>query len=384
MKSWGRLCVVGLCAGIFSVLTGCASVTHGTTQSVKIHTVAADGKTPVEGADCRLSNDKGEARVLSGQTVQVRRSGGNLAIQCAHPDHEPATGQAVSHVNVGLVGNVLIGGVIGVAIDAGTGAGFNYPDWLRLVFGEHRLYDRIAANSGGPAEGTRVGSAVQVVSNMPPSPTVPVSVAAQVSPAPGVAPKIETPATAAAPLKMTDPLRPGDALEYALTDRFTGRSSRVVYQLDRIVNGELIFNSGGRIERSDGEIVSISAPIGGVFDTSTPPGGWMRKNPAPGMSWAANYMSTGSSKLRHDIEARVVGEETLRIDDTPFKVTQIAYKGWIFGTTTGATGAPPTGVEFKATAWYSADLGRVVRFDSNYQQGLLMANESIQLVRVLR
>jgi predicted lipid-binding transport protein (Tim44 family) len=152
-RFWG-LCA---CAGVLSILTGCASVTHGTTQSIKIETLTPGGQV-VDGAECKVANDKGEALALSGQSVPVRRSGGNLSIHCTQAGQAPAGGQAVSRVNGGMVGNILIGGLIGVAIDAGNGSGFNYPSWMQLVFGEQRYFDRSAQQGDQAMPGVVLGT----------------------------------------------------------------------------------------------------------------------------------------------------------------------------------------------------------------------------------
>jgi hypothetical protein len=162
-RFWG-LCVG---AGVLSILTGCASVTHGTTQAVTIETLTPSGQT-VEGAECRLSNDKGDALGLSGQSVPVRRSGSNLSIHCTQEGQAPAVGSAVSRVNAGMVGNVLIGGAIGAAIDVGTGSGFNYPSWMQLVFGEERTFDRGTQQGDHPVAGVTVGTTTPLASAKPP------------------------------------------------------------------------------------------------------------------------------------------------------------------------------------------------------------------------
>lgn len=152
-RFWG-LCVG---AGVLSILTGCASVTHGTTQNVKIETLSPEGKV-VDGARCRVSNDRNDAVVRSGLTLPVRRSGENLSIECTQAGLPPARGQAISRANVGMVGNVMIGGVVGAVIDAGTGAGFNYPSWIRLMFGEVRSFDRSAQTGDDATVGMKIGT----------------------------------------------------------------------------------------------------------------------------------------------------------------------------------------------------------------------------------
>jgi hypothetical protein len=153
-RFWG-LCA---CTGMLSILTGCASVTHGTTQSIKIETLTPAGQV-VDGAECKVANDKGDAIALSGESVPVRRSGGNLSIHCTQAGQAPAGGQAVSRVNGGMVGNILVGGLIGVAIDAGNGSGFNYPSWMQLVFGEERYFDRSAQQGDQAMAGVVLGTA---------------------------------------------------------------------------------------------------------------------------------------------------------------------------------------------------------------------------------
>ncbi|MBO9646088.1 MAG: hypothetical protein J7603_23505 [Pseudacidovorax sp.] len=156
MNTIVRVASMAASAGALCLATGCASVTHGAHQSVRIDTHTAAGEA-VKDADCRLSNDRSETAVRSGQTAEVRRSAGNLTIQCQHDGQPPASGQVISRVNAGMVGNVMIGGLIGVAIDSSTGAGFNYPSWVRLVFGEVRTFDRGNQTADQPELGLKIG-----------------------------------------------------------------------------------------------------------------------------------------------------------------------------------------------------------------------------------
>lgn len=203
-RFWG-LCVG---AGVLSILTGCASVTHGTTQNVKIETLSPEGKV-VDGARCRVSNDRNDAVVRSGQTLPVRRSGENLSIECTQAGLPPARGQAISRVNVGLVGNVMIGGLIGVAIDTGTGAGFNYPSWIRLIFGEVRSFDRTAQTGDEATVGMKIGT-----TEMAAAPAPKTAAALVPAPAPTAVPP-PPPSVAVAPAA---PARPAPAAPAAAPD----------------------------------------------------------------------------------------------------------------------------------------------------------------------
>ncbi|WP_354401520.1 hypothetical protein [Variovorax sp. OAS795] len=177
---------------------------------MKIETLSPAGKL-VDGARCRISNDRNDAEVRSGQTLSVRRSGENLGIECTQAGQPPARGQAISRANIGMVGNVMIGGVVGAAIDAGTGAGFNYPSWIQLTFGEVRSFDRSAQSGDQATAGMKIGttemeaapapkSAVAVVPAPAPAPAAvppPVSVARAAPAAP--APALAAPSPSAAP-----------------------------------------------------------------------------------------------------------------------------------------------------------------------------------------
>ncbi|MNR45782.1 hypothetical protein D3C85_1646710 [compost metagenome] len=75
----------------------------------------------------------------------------------------------------------------------------------------------------------------------------------------------------------------------------------------------------------------------------------------------------------------------MRVDGVELNVMRIGYEGWIFASST--TSLPLTGAStrFRGAAWYSPELGRVVRFEGEYQRGVSSgANESLELVRIQR
>ena len=205
-RFWG-LCVG---AGVLSILTGCASVTHGTTQNVKVETLSPEGKV-VDGARCRVSNDRNDAVVRSGLTLPVRRSGENLSIECTQAGQPPARGQAISRANVGLVGNVMIGGLVGVAIDTGTGAGFNYPSWIQLIFGEVRSFDRSAQTGDEATTGMKIGTTEMAAAPAP-------KTAAAPAPAPAPAPAVVAPPPPPVAVAPAAPVRPAPAAPPAAPD----------------------------------------------------------------------------------------------------------------------------------------------------------------------
>ncbi|QOF77934.1 hypothetical protein [Variovorax sp. 38R] len=178
---------------------------------MKFETLSPEGKV-VDGARCQVSNDRNDAVVRSGQTLPVRRSGENLSIECTQAGLPPARGQAISRVNVGLVGNVMIGGLIGVAIDTGTGAGFNYPSWIRLIFGEVRSFDRTAQTGDEATVGMKIGTTELAAAPAPKTAAAPVPGPA---PAPAAVAPPPPPPVAVAPAA---PARPAPAAPSAAPD----------------------------------------------------------------------------------------------------------------------------------------------------------------------
>ena len=109
---------------IFSFLAGCASITESKNQSMSVST------GEVTGAMCTLSNSKGSYYVNSTPgSVMVRNACDQLTVTCKKDGYvaaNPAAG-AVQDQSKGMAwGNILFGGLIGIAVDRQTGAGCTY------------------------------------------------------------------------------------------------------------------------------------------------------------------------------------------------------------------------------------------------------------------
>jgi hypothetical protein len=102
-------------------LPGCATVVQGTSQSVAIST------PPANGARCVVSSPAGSYTVTTPGNATVRRTGNDLDIACDKPGFQHATLKVAAHFNVPTPGNLLAGGIVGLGVDAVTGANFNYP-----------------------------------------------------------------------------------------------------------------------------------------------------------------------------------------------------------------------------------------------------------------
>lgn len=98
-----------------ALLGGCATITRGTTEAWSVQT------EPV-GADIRLSSGE---QCKSPCTLQKKRKD-PFQVTIDHAGYEQVVTQIVSSVKgagaAGMAGNVLIGGLIGIGVDAVTGA----------------------------------------------------------------------------------------------------------------------------------------------------------------------------------------------------------------------------------------------------------------------
>jgi hypothetical protein len=84
-----------------------------------------------------------------------------------------------------------------------------------------------------------------------------------------------------------------------------------------------------------------------------------------------------------DIEARVLGESSIPFKEREVRVVQVQFTGYT--ERIHAMGSNPPG-RYEATAWYSPDLKRVLRFEAASRGGLGNArfhvDEQLELVDI--
>jgi hypothetical protein len=110
--------------------SGCATITTGTNQSLSLETRHRGQQ--VAGAACKLSNDKGTWFVTTPGSVVVSRAYGDMAINCTHERYSAGSMIVGSSTKAMAFGNIIIGGVIGAAVDIGTGSAYDYPSLITL------------------------------------------------------------------------------------------------------------------------------------------------------------------------------------------------------------------------------------------------------------
>ncbi|WP_174575469.1 FimV family protein [Polaromonas sp. A23] len=355
-------------AGVLLVLcSGCASVTHGTTQPLRIDTENAKGEL-IDDADCVLVNDHGTTHAQSGRTSPVRRSGQDLRITCTSPGLPEASGRLVSRANAGLAGNLIIGGGIGALVDHNSGAAYTYPSWVRLVFGYDGLFDR-----RNEQQGSAMAAAGSVGSE------------SSASPVPS-APGATTPAATVNPSQAASrgPVRSGDTFDYLVTDRMTGRSQTVLLRADRADDKQISFNNGARIEKQNGEVVSIVTAIAGELDLATPPGGWMPGGRLPRGSWGTAFTTRMSGvPVHYDLVANADRERPIRTPAGEFRAIRIDLRGWVENRNSRLVSQAP----YEAIVWFSPELRRVVRFEAKAPSPnnlVSSINEVAELTRIGR
>lgn len=371
--------IAGAALSLVLFCTGCASVTQGTTHSLRIETETAKGEV-IDDADCTLTNDHGTIHAQSGQTTPVRRSSKDLEITCSSKGLPDATARLISRANAGLAGNILIGGGIGALVDHNTGAAYTYPSWVRLMFGEHATFDRGQERDGVAMAvlGRIDAQAPAVVAYQRPQ------VAAASAPAapPSLAPT--TPAAIPADAAQT---RRGDTFDYVITDHATGRSQTVILRADRIDGTQVFFNNSSRVEKLNGEVVRIEAAVAGELDQATPPGGWMAGGRLPKGSWPLSYSSiVPGSRMKYDLTANAGREHTLRTAAGEFRAIRIDLQGWVRNENTNG----PVHARYQGTAWFAPALRRVVRFEAkartsgNVGSSYFQIDETAELARIGR
>lgn len=131
-----------------SMLSGCASITSGSVQFVRVDALNEDGEV-VQEATCEMKNKRGVFKTTSGEYTSVHKSNDNLNIVCASTEFDDkASGLAISRAGAGMFGNIIFGGGIGAIIDHSSGTAYNYPEWMQVEFGKTLVFDRFDHEDG--------------------------------------------------------------------------------------------------------------------------------------------------------------------------------------------------------------------------------------------
>jgi len=110
-----------------ALLGACATITKGTSQVVAVDTPG------VPGATCTIQTQSGPQVVVTPASVNLSKGSNALPIQCTKECYVTGSSIIPSGTEAMAAGNVLLGGVIGLGVDAASGAMNKYPDIVTVA-----------------------------------------------------------------------------------------------------------------------------------------------------------------------------------------------------------------------------------------------------------
>lgn len=115
-----------------AALQGCATLTDSNEQEVMVRTILDHRE--VANVGCVLSNDVGRWFVNAPGRVTIRKSEGDLVVDCKKDGVGAAKETVASRFGTGkLIGNAVTSGGLGYLVDRHSGAGFDYPVTLTVL-----------------------------------------------------------------------------------------------------------------------------------------------------------------------------------------------------------------------------------------------------------
>lgn len=123
-----RLVIMVGIAVLVALTSGCSTLTKGTSQTVTVN-------TDPPGAVCALTRDGKSLAVVNPTpgSVSISKSSAAISVDCKKDKYVDAAGTMASEFQAMTFGNVLFGGLIGVAIDAASGATHEYPPIVTIT-----------------------------------------------------------------------------------------------------------------------------------------------------------------------------------------------------------------------------------------------------------
>lgn len=139
-----------------ATLAACASVVDGTTQNITV-------KTDPSGATCELVREGATVAAVNPTpgTVNVSKDADDITIVCDKPDFQTARTTISSKFTGATFGNIILGGGIGILVDAASGANNRYPESVNVLMTpvsfasiaeRDRFYDGAIARARGRAD----------------------------------------------------------------------------------------------------------------------------------------------------------------------------------------------------------------------------------------
>ena len=119
------------------LLPACATIVNGTSQTVAVSTSPPGAACTVDRAGARVG-----AIPQTPGSLWLEKSKNNLTVTCGKAGFQTASMTHAPSFSMMTVGNVIAGGLIGIAVDAVSGANYEYPTDIRM--------DLASSPEGGP------------------------------------------------------------------------------------------------------------------------------------------------------------------------------------------------------------------------------------------
>lgn len=217
------------------VVAGCATITTGQNQSISVTTPGC------QAASCELRNDKGNWYVSSTPgTVTVQRAYGDMTVTCEKGEFRSNPMAVASATKAMAFGNILVGGLIGAAVDAGTGSAYDYPALINvpmICVGDPKTVVQPSTTPSQPTTATAGAatpgaSAPSAVSPSPQGsyPSVPASAVVPVSAVSTTTPSTAPSVTSGAP-------EPASAVPVAKAPPLPASGSKHMFAAERFAKG---------------------------------------------------------------------------------------------------------------------------------------------------
>lgn len=117
-----------VCRLLSILFTGCSTIVKGTEQQVSVNTPG------VAGAVCQLQSPAiGLRTVQTPANIVLPKSKHNVAVSYSAQCHAKGVGTLGSHTEVMTAGNVIFGGLIGLGVDAASGAMNKYDPGVEVI-----------------------------------------------------------------------------------------------------------------------------------------------------------------------------------------------------------------------------------------------------------
>ena len=117
--------LVAVVLAVTALLSGCASLLEEDTQEVNVRFMCAEKHLV---ATCDLKNDKGRWRLSTPGKATVINDTSQLEISCRAPFIPKFSVSVMPMPSMGMLGNLLFGGVVGAAVDVYNNSGMKYPE----------------------------------------------------------------------------------------------------------------------------------------------------------------------------------------------------------------------------------------------------------------